>query len=368
MLAEGLLLRNCYRDCQLIANFPKIAIMSGQVFIPFSPTRCFLMQMSCGGRPRIVSPLKSTLWLVTVCLLSCSPAWGQVPRHAHEATGSTGPSPDSAPGDAATGQQEMDHAGHDMDQEDAGKSAHVHPDPSKVDDGSVGLEENLGGRIPLDLTFRDEQGNPVRLDELVTLPTVIAPVYYRCPNVCHFLQGDLARVLPQLKLEPGEDFRVLSISFDDTESAALARRSKDTYFTAMQTDFPAGAWRFLTGDNETIHALTDAAGYYFKRAQGEFLHPVAFFVVSPDGTIVRYLHGTHVLPKDLTLALYEAKEGRIGTTIRKVVQYCFSYDPENKTYVFNVLRVSATVILTTLVLFLAFLVWGGKKSKKDSRS
>lgn len=311
--------------------------------------------------------LKDRAWLVIACLLLWTPVWGQVPRHT-AATGDTDAA--SAPHSAKetpADPQGMNHNHSGMATEGEGSAAHVHPDPSSVDEGSVGLEENLGGKIPLDLTFRNEQGNPVKLAELVTRPTVIAPVYYRCPNVCHFLQGDLARVLPQLKLEPGEDYRVLSVSFDETEAPALARRSKDNYFTAMQAEFPADAWRFLTGSAENIRALTDAAGYYFKRVDGEFLHPVAFFVVSPDGTIVRYLHGTHVLPKDLTLALYEAKEGRIGTTIRKVVQYCFSYDPENKTYVFNVLRVSATVILTTLVLFLAFLVWGGKKSQKDNR-
>jgi protein SCO1/2 len=95
---------------------------------------------------------------------------------------------------------------------------------------------------------------------------------------------------------------------------------------------------------------------------------VAIFVVTADGTIVRYLHGTHVLPKDLALALAEAKAGHVGTTIRKMVQFCFSYDPEQKTYVFNVLRVSATVILATLGIFLAYLLVSGKKKTKDRTS
>ncbi len=115
-------------------------------------------------------------------------------------------------------------------------------------------------------------------------------------------------------------------------------------------------------------ALTGAAGYHFQRIDGEFQHPVAIFVVSTDGTIVRYLHGTRLLAKDLTLALYEAREGHVGTTIRKMVQYCFSYDPEQKTYVFNLLRVSATVILVTLGAFLTFLLLAGKKEPKDPHS
>ncbi|MGK2907132.1 MAG: SCO family protein [Desulfuromonadales bacterium] len=257
---------------------------------------------------------------------------------------------------------EMGHEGHSA----APKATeHVHPVEAVENAGNPGLDEKLGARIPLDLAFRDEQGNPVTLAELVSKPTILAPVYYRCPNVCHFLQGDLARVLPGIKLKAGEDYQVISFSFDETESPELALRTRDTYYTAMKNQYPDKAWRFLTGDLESIRKLTDAAGFHFQRVGTEFLHPVVFFVVSPEGIIVRYLHGTHIVPKDLTLALYEAKSGHVGTTIRKMVQYCFSFDPKQKTYVFNLLRVSATVILATLAIFAGFLIFGGKKSKKD---
>lgn len=242
---------------------------------------------------------------------------------------------------------------------------HIHPAAPVEAPVKVDLEEHLGARIPLDLEFRDEQGRPIRLAELVTRPTIIAPIYYRCPNVCHFLQGDLARVLPGLKLKAGEDYQVISISFDETETPELAKRSRDSYYAAMNDGIAADGWRFLTGDIESILALTDAAGFHFQRVGSDFVHPVAFFIVAADGRIMRYLHGTRVLPKDLTLALYEARDGRVGTTIRKVVQFCFSFDPEQKTYVFNILRVSATAILATLALFAAYLVFGGRKSKKD---
>ena len=242
---------------------------------------------------------------------------------------------------------------------------HGHSSAVVAAKGSVGLDEKLGAYIPLDVTFRDEDGKPFKLADLVDKPSVIAPVYYRCPTVCHFLQGDLARVLPQLKLKPGEDYQVISFSFDELETPELAKRSRNTYYTAMKNNYPELAWRFLTGEKEEILKLTDSAGFRFQKVGADFLHPIVFFVVSPEGKIVRYLHGTHVLPKDLTLALYEAKSGQVGTTIRKVVQYCFSFDPENKTYVFNVLRVSATAILTTLAIFAAYLFLSGKKSKKD---
>jgi protein SCO1/2 len=247
------------------------------------------------------------------------------------------------------------------------QTGHVHAEPAAADPG-VGLDERLGTRLPLDLEFRDEDGTPVRLRDLVTRPTVIAPVYYRCPNVCHFLQGALAQVLPQLKLTAGDDYQVISVSFDETETPELAHRTRATYLTAAGSTIPAAGWRFLTGDPTAITALTEAIGFRFRRVGSDFQHPVAIVVTSADGTIVRYLHGTHVLPKDLALALAEAKQGVVGTTIRKMVQYCFSYDPEQKTYVFNVLRVAATVILATLGLFLTWLVLTGKPKRKDRTS
>ena len=228
----------------------------------------------------------------------------------------------------------------------------------------VGVDERLGGKLPLDLTFRDETGRTVRLGELITGPTIILPVYYGCTNVCNYMQGGLARVLPEIKKQPGTDYRVLSISIDETEGPELAAKYQKMYLSSLKTSIPPGAWHFLTGDAANIRKLTDAAGYRFQRRGHDFMHPVASFVVAGDGMIVRYLYGTSFLAKDLTLALVEARQGRIGTTIRKVVGYCFSFDPASKSYEFNLLRVSATVILLCCGGFFAFLVLTGKKGKR----
>lgn len=229
---------------------------------------------------------------------------------------------------------------------------------------TVGLDERLGARIPLDISFRDELGKPVRLAELVTGPAIILPVYYSCTNVCNFLQAGLARVLPLINARPGTDYRVISVSFDEAETPQQAARAKRMYLTAMNAHFPETGWRFLTGDAATIGRLTSAAGYRFQRQGRDFIHPVASFVVARDGTIVRYLHGTTFLPKDLSLALLEARDGKVGKTIRTVMDFCFSFDPKEKTYVFNLFRVSATVVLLCAGSFLAFLVLTGRKRKQ----
>lgn len=241
---------------------------------------------------------------------------------------------------------------------------HAPGPPSREAGVQVGVDERLGAKIPLDVTFRDETGRSLRLDELITGPTIILPVYYSCSNVCNFMQGDLARVLPTIRRSPGVEYRVLSISFDETETPELAARYKRMYLTAMKAPFPESGWRFLTGDADGIRRLTEAAGYRFQRRGRDFMHPVASFVVAGDGMIVRYLYGTSFLSKDLTLALVEARQGRVGTTIRKVVGYCFSFDPAAKSYQFNLLRVSATVVILCCGGFLAFLLMTGRRGKR----
>lgn len=240
-------------------------------------------------------------------------------------------------------------------------------EPSQSATGSepaIGIAERLGTRIPLDVTFRDETGAPVRLADLITGPTIILPVYYSCANVCYNLQQNLAAVLPTIKSRPDADYRVISFSFDERETPELAAKFKRVYLGALGSSFPATGWRFLTGNAESIRALTDAVGYGFQRRGRDFLHPAASLVVAGDGTIVRYLYGTRFLAKDLALALVEARNGTAGITIRKMVEYCFTFDPTRQTYVFNLLRVSATVVILCTGAFMAFLFLGGRKPRQ----
>lgn len=241
--------------------------------------------------------------------------------------------------------------------------AHDHTDINLPD---IGLDEHLGDKIPLNITFIDENGKKILLSDLVTGPTIILPVYYRCTNICNFLQGGLARVLPEIKSRPDTEFRVISVSFDETETPELATKFKKMYLASMKTPFPENGWRFLTGKEVDIRRLTDAAGYRFQRKDHDFIHPVASIVVAGDGTIVRYLYGASFLAKDVTLALLEAREGKVGKTIRTVVGYCFSFDPSGKTYVFNLLRVSATVVILSAGGFLAYLILSGRRRKQNS--
>ncbi len=232
-------------------------------------------------------------------------------------------------------------------------------------DVSIGIDEKLGQFVPLDLTFNDEVGNPVTLKQLIHTPIILTPVYLHCPNVCSLLLQNLADVLNRLPAEPDKEYRVISVSFDETEKPDLARQKKETYLKMIQKPFPEDAWRFLTGDKENIRGLMDAVGFHFKRVGDDFEHPVVLIILAPDGKITRYMYGADPLPFDLKLSLVEASHGRIGPTIAKVVQFCFSYDPRAHKLVFNMLRVTGTVTLLFALSFILFLILKGKKTPRE---
>lgn len=264
-----------------------------------------------------------------------------------------------------TAKTQMDHSQHQMqDGEDAHQ--HVHKEMTEEEKKEIGVDEKLDRFIPMDLTFRMEDGSEAKLRDIIKVPTIIVPVYFSCPNVCHMHQSAVANVLPKVKMEPGTEYQVLSISFDETDNPEKAMQEKNNYMAAMDHQYPETAWNFLTSDIETVETIMDAIGYRYKREGRDFIHPVVLVTVTPEGKISRYIYGNTFLPFDLTLALTEASAGRSGLSVKRIVSYCFSYDPEGKQYVFNITKVAGTVILIFAVFIFLMLTFGGRKKKRKS--
>lgn len=244
---------------------------------------------------------------------------------------------------------------------EAGVFAHVEhaKDPSK-DLAGIGIDEKAGQYIPLDLIFKDETGKAISLRELLQRPTLLALVYLHCPNVCGLMLQNIADALNRLPADPEKDYRVLAVSFDEREKPGFALERKKIYLKMIERPFPEGAWRFLTGDKENIQKLADSVGFHFKRVGEDFEHPVALIVLAADGKIIRYMYGAYPLPFDVKLALLEASQGRIGPAIRKVVRFCFSYDPKADKLVFNTLKVTGAVTLLFALSFVVFLLFKGR--------
>jgi len=229
----------------------------------------------------------------------------------------------------------------------------------------IALEEKLGQYIPADALFTDENNNRISLKEAITKPTIIAPVYHSCTHECPLLLTGLAQALGRLDMiTPGKDFTVIALSFDDRDTPQIAHDKKRNYIKAVGRPFPEDAWRFLTGDEANIRKFTDSIGFKFQKdGEHDFSHPITVVVVSPQGKIVRYLDGVNFLPFDITMAVNEAAKGTVTSTGRRVLTYCFSYDPLKKSYVFNILKVVGTVMIVFAASFFAYLMISGRKKE-----
>lgn len=275
----------------------------------------------------------------------------------------------------AENDQTPGHPGHEMTQlpDDAVQIDHDHSkmvmDTKKEDPDvsqQVKVEEQLGSLVALDARFKDENGNDVVLGTLFDKPVVLLPVYFMCTSVCNFLQADLTNALNFVDQVPGKDFNVITLSFADDEDHTHANTSKRNYSNLITREYPLENWFYLTGDNDNIRKVTDSLGYYFIKKKDHFyIHPSVLVVLAKDGKIIRYLYGPNFLPFDLGMALNEAERGEPGISIKRgVLSFCFDYDPQNKTYVFKMFRITGTAILILLVGFVIFLIYPSKKDKR----
>jgi protein SCO1/2 len=231
-------------------------------------------------------------------------------------------------------------------------------------DNQLGIYEKLDEYISDDLVFTDELFNEINLKQSIDKPTILALVYYECPGICSPLLNGLAEAMDQTDIELGEDYQVYTVSFSYTERPPLARQKKKTYSKLVSHGDTENAWKFFTGDSATVYRLLDDVGYKVKKEGDQYIHPGAIIVLSPDGKVTRYLYGsTYFLPFDIKMAVAEAAQGKSGPTINKVLNYCFSYDPEGKKYVFNVTKISGTFILLLAGGLLASMLVKGRKRK-----
>lgn len=230
-------------------------------------------------------------------------------------------------------------------------------------DGKVGIEENLGNTLPLNLSFIDESGKVIVLKNIITKPVVLSFVYYKCPGICSPLLTELANTLSRSDLKAGQDFQVITVSMDETETYKDAAEKKIGILGISEKELPMDSWTFLTGSKENIKHLADAAGYYFKRNGKDFLHTGVFIFLSNKGKVCRYLYpdysrkgGFSILPFDFKMAINEASEGNPTKTMAKLIQYCFSYDPKGRTYVLNLTRIFGAGILLFMLIFIFIVI------------
>jgi protein SCO1/2 len=228
----------------------------------------------------------------------------------------------------------------------------------------VGIFEHLDDTIPLDLTFLNEEGALVKLGDYINKPTLLSFVYFDCPGLCNPLLDGVNEVVGKIDMQLGIDFDVVTISFNPGDSPQKAADKKKNFATTL-TNNNKQHWNFLVGDTASVNGILNAVGYKVKKVGVDYLHPSAIVMVSPTGKITRYLYGTYFLPFDLKMAVTEASKGISSPTISRVLEYCFSYDPQGQKYKLQITKVSATIILFFALLLFIFLLLKPKKKNNQ---
>jgi protein SCO1/2 len=217
----------------------------------------------------------------------------------------------------------------------------------------VGIDQKLNDSIPLDLTFRDEHGNPVELAQYFSnKPVIISLVYYSCPMLCTQVLNGLDRSLELIPMDIGKDFNVVTVSIDPTERPVLAEAKQAVYTGMYGRPGAAQGWHFLTGDEPQIKRLADALGfrYAYDPDSKQYAHASAIMVLTADGKISRYFYGVTYPERDLRLGLVEASEGKIGSAVDQVMLFCYHYDPHTGKYGLLISRLIQLAGLATVIV------------------
>lgn len=239
----------------------------------------------------------------------------------------------------------------------------------------VRVDEKLGEFVVTDLKFRDQRGYEVSLASVLASdkPVVLTLNYSNCPGLCiSQLNGMLRGINEISSLQLGSDFTLVSISIDPRESTAKAAATQAKYAQDLFDHHDPKAWQFWTGDAKTIAAITDAVGfrYTYDSKHDQYNHPAAAIFIAPTGRITRYLYELGFNGDTFKMALVEAGEGRIGSSMDQIALWCVHYDPMENRYSASarqLLSIAAGIFVTVgLVASIPFWIARRQRNKVSS--
>lgn len=236
----------------------------------------------------------------------------------------------------------------------------------------VGIEEKLGQKVDLNLSFVGEGGKLHHLGDYFASgrPVILNLVYYKCPMLCNLTLNAQVSVLKELAWSPGKEFDVVTISIDPTETSEMAQEKKSAYMSNFDRPV-SGGWHFLVDYQGNVKKLAEQVGfrYNYDAVQKQYAHSAAIMVLTPQGMVSRYLYGIKFKERDLRLALTEAAQDKFGMSFEKLLLMCYHYDPSAKSYVLmatNVMRLGG--VLVVLILgFVLFRFWRHEFLTRDTR-
>jgi protein SCO1 len=226
---------------------------------------------------------------------------------------------------------------------------------------TVRLDQKIGGQIPLDTPFKNEDGKDIHLGDYFTdKPVALVMIQLRCTMLCTEEMQVLMSSLRAMKFTPGKEFNLLIVSIDPREGPENSAAQKEAYVTSLNRPEAAKGWHFLTGSKESVDKLADAVGYHYvyDKTTDQFAHPDGVMIATPSGKLSRYFVRLSYPPRDLRLAMVEASEGKVGSILDAVALRCFHYNPATGKYsveLLGVLQIAGVATIIAMALGLVVL-------------
>ena len=237
---------------------------------------------------------------------------------------------------------------------------------------NVTFRPELNAQMPLETAFTDESGKSVQLAQYFhqQKPVLVAFVYYGCPMLCTQLEQGVVGSLRMLSFNPGRDYDVIFVSFDDRDTAQMAAAKKKTSLDHFRRPETAAGWHFLTGSKESIASITNAANFHFNydTKNNLFAHASGIMLLTPDGRISRYFYGVEFPGRDLRLGLVDASQGKIGTPVDKMLLFCFQYDPSTARYSATILGIMRLMAVGTVAGLLLMILIFRRRDKRAAQA
>ncbi len=233
----------------------------------------------------------------------------------------------------------------------------------------VGIDQRLNNQVPLNLKFRDETGQTVTLGSYFgKKPVILSLVYYTCPMLCTMAENGLLNALRDVTFNIGQQYQVVTVSIDPTETPEMAMGKKAVYVGLYGRPGAKQGWHFLVGDEPSIRTLARAVGFHYNYMPEtkQFAHATGIIVLTPQGKVSRYFYGILYPPRDVRLALVEAASEKIGSPVDAVLLYCCQYDPTTGKYsvvVSRILRIAGLITLLCMGTLIIALSRGGRQTK-----
>lgn len=253
-------------------------------------------------------------------------------------------------------------------------SAHAVSEPPRsvtVDAAVMQIDEPryLGARLRAETVLTDSEGRDFALGDILGKPVILLLSYYGCDGTCPTMNMELAKVLAKMeRFRLGEDYRVLTVSFDarDSDQTAASFLAKTG---AVVPESMRGGWRHAVVKNRDVAGFTGDIGFRFfwSDAAKAFMHPNVLVFLTPQGRVARYIYGTRMDARTVELALTDADWDRISSSTAVfdiLAGACFSYNYAEGRYEPNYAQLIGIGSFLLGVMLMGYGAWAYSRGRR----